>query len=165
MKPTINRRNFLVKGTQACIGCCAIFAFSENLALGNSMLMLKDDEPIDPKKLNYCGYKCPVDCMFLKGTIDNNVKLKQEAYKNWNIKERFGVEFDPEKIFCFGCKTANKPEGIVLQNCTVRSCAIEKGFYSCIECKDLATCQKELWDRFPDFKKYVIEMQEKYFAA
>ena len=33
---------------------------------------------------------------------------------------------------------------------------------SCIECDDLATCDKKLWTTFPTFHDKVIEMQQKY---
>jgi hypothetical protein len=54
---------------------------------------------IDPGKLMYCGYVCPEDCKFLKGSLENDVALKKEAYDLWKIKERFNVEFDEEKIY------------------------------------------------------------------
>jgi hypothetical protein len=142
-----------------------MMAFTGKPAVGKPSLFLKDDEPIDPKKLNYCGYKCPADCQFLKGSLENNTDLKKQAYELWKIKERFGVEFNTDTIFCFGCKTTDKPEGIVLKNCTVRTCAKEKGFNCCIECEELTICGKELWERFPDFKKYVLEMQQKFFET
>jgi hypothetical protein len=75
------------------------------------------------------------------------------------------MEFNADELYCFGCKNSEKPEGIVLKNCTVRSCAIEKKIESCIECDELVACDKELWERFPDFKKMVIEMQQKYRAT
>jgi hypothetical protein len=161
---SINRRNFLIKGTQACIGACAIMAFNNTYANAGSMNLMKDEEPIDPKTLNYCGYKCPADCKFLKASLENNAELKKEAYDLWKIKEHYGVEFDAEKIFCFGCKAKDQLVGIVIQKCTVRSCAIEKGYDCCIECNGLETCKNELWSNFPDFKKVVVDMQKKYFA-
>jgi hypothetical protein len=82
------------------------------------------------------------------------------------MKERFGVtEFDPDKIFCFGCKITDKPVGIRLQKCDVRNCAIDKKLDSCIECKELSACEKDLWKKFPDFKKAVIKMQSDYLKA
>jgi len=91
------------------------------------------------------------------------LELKKKAYETWHIKERYNVDFDAEKIFCFGCKNSNKPTGVVMQNCTVRSCAIGKKYDSCIECKVLNDCGKDLWTRFPDFKMEVIKMQTVYF--
>ena len=82
------------------------------------------------------------------------------------MKTRFGVtEFDPDKIYCFGCKTKKKPVGIRLQKCDVRNCAIDKNLESCIECKDLKTCEKDLWKKFPDFKNAIIQMQVRYLKT
>jgi hypothetical protein len=119
-------------------------------------------ENIDPKKLMYCGYKCPEECKFLKASLENDIDMKKEAYEQWKIKERFNVDFDAEKIFCYGCKNTEKPDGVVLANCTVRSCVISKEYDCCIECLELVDCDKDLWTRFPDFKKHVIELQKKY---
>jgi hypothetical protein len=126
------------------------------------MVDVLEGEEIDPKKLMYCGYVCPEECTFLKGSVENDVKLKKEAYDQWKIKERFNVDFEPEKIFCYGCKNAAKPEGIVLEKCTVRQCVISKELDCCIQCLELVDCDKDLWTRFPDFKKHVIELQQKY---
>ncbi len=88
--------------------------------------------------------------------------MKKEAYKLWKIKERFDIEFDPETIFCYGCKVSDKPEGVVTKNCTVRECAMKKKNDCCIECDELTNCDKDLWNRYPKFKESVIEMQKKY---
>jgi hypothetical protein len=122
------------------------------------------DKKIEPKDLNYCGYTCPKDCKFLEATLKNDVELKREAYKIWKIEERFGVEFDPEHAICYGCKTLDKPEGIVLQRCDVRTCVREKELECCIECDELAGCDKDLWRRFPKFKEQVVELQKRYRA-
>jgi hypothetical protein len=142
-------------------GCALLMANNLTAFAGNSFIA-PIDEPIDPKALNYCGYKCPADCAFLKGSLENNLELKKKAYADWKIKDRFNIEFEADKIFCFGCKNTEKPAGVVLTHCTVRTCAMEKKIDCCIECNELKDCKKELWDRFPDFKKQVIEMQAKY---
>ncbi len=159
MKKHTSRRSFLKSTAVGCVGCCM---YTEVFAGTTLISSANDEETINPEKLNYCGYKCPETCQFLRGSIDNDVSLKKEAYDLWEIKNRFNVPFDPDEIYCFGCKTEDKPEGIVLRNCTVRSCAMQKDYDSCIECDELVTCEKELWDRFPDFKKMVIEMQVKF---
>lgn len=161
MKTSLKRRQFIKNSTYAGIGYCCLITETKLSAM-SSFYNEKDDEIPDPKKLNYCGYVCPEDCPFLKATLENDVELKKEAYKLWQIKERFGVEFDPEKIFCYGCKAEGKPEGIVLNKCSVRACAISKGLDCCIECDNLTDCNEDLWKRFPEFKKAVIEMQKKY---
>lgn len=121
------------------------------------------DELPDLKKLNYCGYTCPANCKFLEASEKNDVELKKKAYQEWKIQEQYGIAFIAENIFCFGCKNTNRPEGVVSRNCTVRSCAINKKFDSCIQCKALKDCDKNLWKRFPDFHKSVMGVQQKYF--
>jgi len=149
----IDRRTFISTGATVC-GLCACSQFPFAAWAG--------DEPIDPKKLTFCGYTCPEDCKFLRATLENNLELKKEVWKEWKIEETYGLEFDEEQAICYGCKELDKPEGVVLKKCDVRPCAREKKLDSCIECDDLATCDKELWTRFPDFRQKVLEMQEKY---
>jgi len=158
MKDQFNRRKFVTTGA---IAGCALF-ISGRLSAIDRFSHLQNEIP-DPKKLNFCGYTCPKECPFLEASVKNDTELKRKAYETWQIKERYNVDFDAEKTFCFGCKNSEKPAGVVMLNCTVRSCAIEKKLDSCIECKVLNECDKDLWRRFPDFKKMVIEMQATYF--
>jgi len=162
MKPTLRRREFLTKCSIAGLTGCGLLICPKIAALDHYAGFAKEEE-IDPKKLMYCGYTCPDDCQFLKASLENDSELKKEAYELWKIKERFDVDFEADKIFCFGCKTEGKPEGVVLVNCTVRSCVIEKEYDCCIECLELEDCHKDLWSRFPDFKKHVIALQKQYF--
>lgn len=162
MKNNSSRRDFLKKSAGFCFTCGTLVAFPRIPAMGLSM---DEEDTPDPKKLNYCGYVCPADCPMKKATAENNVELKKECYKNWRIQEKYGVEFDPEKVVCYGCKTDKEYKGVVVENCTVRKCAIEKGYDCCIECNELAACDKEIWKAFPDFHKAVIEMQKKYQSA
>ena len=164
MKVKINRRDFLQRSSKISLAGCAILMGGINTMKGASFLLAGDEIP-NPAELCYCGYKCPEDCKLKMASVENNDSLKRVAYGEWKIKERHGIDFDPDKVICFGCKTKDKPMGIVLQNCTVRACAIEKNLECCIACKELKECKKELWDRFPDFKKYVIEIQGKYLAS
>ncbi|HRW63252.1 MAG TPA: DUF3795 domain-containing protein [Bacteroidales bacterium] len=161
MASKINRRKFFKKSTQAGIACCAMM-LSSKLIAGKGIASFLDDEKIDPKKLNFCGYTCPADCKFYIATVENDVAKKKEAYEIWHIKERYGVDFDPETAICWRCKNFNKPEGVVIKHCTVRSCAIEKGYDACIQCNTLTSCEKDLWKRFPEFYNAVKEMQVKY---
>lgn len=157
MKIQSNRRQFI---RNSSIASCALL-ISGKL----SAFTFPDDEIPDPKKLNYCGHTCPKDCPFKEATIKNDTELKKKAYETWHIKERYNVDFDPKTSFCWGCKTKDKPAGVVMSNCSVRSCAIEKKYDSCIQCKELKTCDKDIWTRFPDFHKGVLKMQVTYFEA
>ena len=137
MKKTMNRRNFLKNSATTGAACCLMLGGANSFA----STMFQDGEKPDPKKLNYCGYTCPKDCKWLIGSNNNDVALKQEGYKAWKVKERFDLEFDPDNMFCFGCKNEDQPEGFLLKRCTARSCAIEKGYDCCIECDELTSCQ------------------------
>ena len=68
------------------------------------------------------------------------------------------------QAICYGCKALDKPEGVAVARCTVRSCAREKGIDCCIECNELPECDRDLWSRFPTFRDQVVEMQKKYRA-
>ncbi len=159
MKNQINRRNFVRTGAVA--GCALLL--SGKLTAGFTHLQ---NEIPDPKKLEYCGYTCPKDCLFMEASVKNDVELKKKAYETWEMKTRFGVEeFDPDQVFCFGCKNPDKPVGIRLKKCDVRQCVIDKKLDACIQCKDLSNCKKDLWTKFPDFKNAVIKMQDLYFEG
>jgi hypothetical protein len=157
MKTNLNRRDFIIKGACAGLSCGLLLRGS-----GLYSMTPPDDQIPDPEKLTYCGYQCTDECQFLKATRENNAELKKEVYKLWQIQERFGIEFNPDEIFCWGCKATDKPEGPVIKNCTVRSCVKSKGLECCIQCAELTSCNKDLWERFPDFKKSVIEMQQRF---
>ena len=156
----LDRREFLIAGSRTGVALCGAC-----LCPG---LMLDEQEnpkkPLDPKKLNYCGYTCPGDCKFKLGTLEDDEQLKKQAFEAWKIEDRYGLAFDPETAMCYGCKAPGKPEGVVVANCTVRSCARTKKLVCCIECPDLGGCDKDLWSRFPDFKKQVDEMRVRYLA-
>ncbi|HNW57641.1 MAG TPA: DUF3795 domain-containing protein, partial [Bacteroidales bacterium] len=104
-------------------------------------------------------------CTLYKASAGNNIELKEKAYKEFMIKENYNIDFNPEKIFCFTCKDKSKPAGIILTSCTVRKCAIEKGYECCIECDGLAACDKELWKKFPKFKEMTIKIQKDFRNA
>lgn len=161
MKSTIKRREFLGKSLQAGIGCCALLGaarFNTFAALPG----FRGGELPDPKKLNYCGYSCPDDCKMKRATQSGDLTLKKEAYTEWRIEKKYGIAFDPVQVYCYGCKTTEMKPGLVVENCTVRKCAIAKGHDCCLECAQLADCDKEIWITFPDFHKYMIGLQQEY---
>jgi len=158
MKKELKRRDFITRCFGAGVACCA-------LSHGTMLTAQDQDTKPDPKNLEYCGYKCPDDCPLRKGTLENNMELKKKAYEDFQFKEKYGIEFDADKVFCYGCKINDKPLSLPVKSCTVRKCVIEKGYDCCIQCDGLAKCDKELWTRFPQFKDMVIKMQQKYKAV
>lgn len=162
MKKAQSRRNFLKQGTVFCITCVAITACPGVRA---ASFLNEDDEIPDPKDLEYCGYRCPADCPMYLATINNDETAKKKAFEDWQLEERYGLKFDPEQLYCYTCKPGEKPVGTSAQHCEVRNCAIEKELDCCIECKDLPSCTKGVFSRYPDFHKGVVKLQEKYTAA
>jgi hypothetical protein len=162
MKNELKRRDFVAKCFKAGVTCCALVYGGPVLANNQGQ---KQDQKPDPAKLTFCGFKCTPECILYKASVDNDSELKKKAYEQFKIKERFGVEFDANKIFCFGCKEKEKPTGEVITGCAVRKCAIEKGIECCIQCNVLTDCDKDLWKSFPQFKQKVIEMQVMYRAS
>ena len=162
VKTNQSRRDFLEKSSRIGFTCGVFFCLPKILPFGS---LLREDKIPDPRKLNYCGYTCPSDCQMKKATLENNVELKKEAYKSWRIENKYGIAFDPDKVFCYGCKTPDRSLGLVVEKCSARNCAIERKYDCCIECNNLTACDKEIWKTFPDFHKMIIDMQKKYREA
>ena len=158
----IDRRVFVATSAKAGFAVCGLCMGSALTSFAGGGLDSGDGISLEGRC--FCGYKCPDDCAFKQGTLTDNVELKQKAWKTWKIEERYGQEFDEDQAICYGCNTMDKPEGVVLANCTVRQCAIARGEECCIDCDDLLTCDKDLWTRFPEFKNQVIDAQKTYRA-
>ena len=157
MENVISRRNFLSRGI--CAGCCLMFSTGSILAVS------RDDDKPDPAEFTYCGYRCEPDCPLLKATEAGDAEGKKKVFEEWGLEEKHDIEFDPEIIFCHGCKNLDMPRSLITENCTIIPCAQEKGFKCCFQCKDLAACNKELWEDFPQHRTYVLELQQTYFAS
>jgi hypothetical protein len=157
MKTELKRRDFISKcfraGATGCVLLCGNSLFAQDPT------KLKKE---DLKSLTYCCYKCTSECPTYKATIKNDPQLKKKVYEEARWKEKYGIDFDPDKVFCYGCKPTDKPLSINVKACTVRSCAIEKGYDCCIECDGLTACDKKLWKSYPDFKAKVLEVQKNY---
>ena len=158
MKQKTNRREFMKKGFHLCAGCAFVLGGCRSKSDETAET---DANAVDIDKLTFCGYNCE-GCDFLKATQENNFDLKKDVYIRWKWKERLDVDFDPDVVFCWGCKPPmGKPINMFQERCSVRVCSVEKGKKNCVLCDELVACEKELWDRFPDHKKAVIEMQKK----
>ena len=162
MKKELKRRDFVTTCLKAGVTCCAL-SYGTTLAAMDPVR--NQDVKPDPKNLEYCGYKCPPECPLKKGTLENNIELKKRAYADFKFKEKYNVDFDADKVFCYGCKITDKSLSIPVKACTVRKCVIEKGYDCCIQCDGLTACNKELWTNFPKLRDAVIEMQKKYKAV
>jgi hypothetical protein len=159
MKTDLKRRDFLTKCFKAGVTGCALL-YGNKLSAQDPVKLKKSDL----KNLTYCGFTCNNQCTLYKATMENSMELKMKAYKEFKWKEKFNVDFDADKIFCYGCKPKDKQLSINVTVCTVRKCAIEKGHDCCIECTDLISCDKELWKNYPKFKEHMLDIQKTYQA-
>ena len=57
------------------------------------------------------------------------------------------------------------PVNIAHSRCTVLQCCVERKFDSCVQCQKLASCDKELWKNWPDFRKQMEKLQQAYLSA
>ena len=160
MKTSEKRRSFLIQSGRACLACMGLLAV-RGLQSGVAETSVPSED-IDLKKLAYCSFDCPGNCELMKATLENDAELKKKVFEEKNISGKYKIAFKAEDFFCYGCKTRNKPEGLVLKKCTVRQCARNKGLDSCVQCSHLLSCEKELWMEFPEFKQSVIGKRRAY---
>lgn len=104
-------------------------------------------------------------CALWKATRTNDLAAKEKVYTEWKWKEKFGMEFNPDQVFCHGCKAPGKPVNIAHERCTVLKCSVARGFESCLQCAKLADCDKELWKNYPDFRTQMIKLQQDYVVT
>ena len=150
-----NRREF-IKCCSLMLGAGCFSGFT-----GLEAVKLSSSEKIDIDALTYCAYKCsPKECILLKATLENNEELRKKAYKEYKFKEEDGLDYDPAQVFCHTCKDHDKPVNVQVKRCDVRNCAVEKGLRGCIECKELAACDRDIWRRFPKQKQYALKLQK-----
>ena len=164
-----NRREFLEHGAKAGVVFCAVSVWSR-IAPAQESAPAKPAQavkPIDLKTLAYCGIPfayCERNCELFKATRDNDVKLKQAVYDQWGMKKKFGVEFAPDKIFCYGCKPGDKPLKVGMAECPVRNCPMASGLESCVQCLSLADCDKAFWKDWPNAHTSALAIQARYKA-
>jgi len=121
-----------------------------------------ENKPIDLKTLAYCGIPCLQACELNKATLENDGPMKKLVYEKWEWKKKFGVEFDPDKVFCYTCKPGDKPMKVGMGTCEVRNCALANGVESCVQCANLAACDKEFWKTWAPLYADVKKMQARY---
>jgi hypothetical protein len=119
----------------------------------------------DLKSLAHCGLVCDERCPLFKATVTRDSAAKEKVFKEWGWREKYGMEFDSAEVFCHGCKPAGKPLNRSEARCTVRQCNLDRGLESCLQCRKLAACDRELWKNWPKFKQQMLQLQQTYLAA
>jgi hypothetical protein len=167
MNSPLPRREFLKRCGQLGVGC----ACGCGLA---TALPAEDAKPAPPaaapklpalRTRAYCGLTCDDHCPLFKASVADDAAAKKKVFEEWHWREKFGVEFDAARVFCFGCKPDGKPRSISVSACTTRACSTDRGLESCLQCQRLAACDKSLWKEWPDFRKQMLELQRTYVAA
>ena len=161
MQPPLPRRAFLKLcgqlGVACCCGCGLARAAAETKPGAGKLP--------DLKSRAHCGLICNEQCQLFKATVTNDPAAKEKVFKEWGWKEKFGMEFDPAKVYCHGCKPGDKPLNVAEAKCTVRKCNRERGLESCLQCRSLAACDKDLWKNWPKFREQMVQLQQEYLAT
>lgn len=159
-----SRREFIAAGMTAGTGlmlgctnisCCAKLMRSKSQSREGTSLV---SEEIDFNKLAYCSWNCDQKkCQVVQAFLNDDLEAKEKIVQRWSKK--YGREFTTEEVFCYGCKTEDKPASYILEACTVRKCARGRNVITCAHCDELPACNKELWIEWPDLKKKVEELR------
>lgn len=159
-----SRRRFLEDCAKLGGTCCVLLAWDRNLAAGAAPREEKGQEnkAIDLKPLAYCGIPCAQACELYKATLENDVNAKKLIHEKWNWKKKFGIDFDPDKVFCYTCKPGDKPLKPGMDVCGVRKCSAANNMESCVQCKNLAACTQEFWKTNPEMLEFAKKVQARY---
>jgi len=87
----------------------------------------------------FCGLNCET-CEARKATIANDDELRKEVSKKWCAMNNTD-QITPETINCMGCRADGVKFAYCSYMCEIRKCAISKGFETCADCPEKATCQ------------------------
>ena len=161
-----NRRSFLGLCAKCGGACSALLALGRlSRAQGSGTSSGQAQKPLDLKVLCYCGIPqayCEQQCELFKATRENDVELKRSVHDRWEMKKKFGIDFDPDTIFCYGCKPGDKPLKAGMAECPVRACPAANGLESCVQCLDLASCDKAFWKEWPNAFELAKKLQARY---
>jgi hypothetical protein len=115
------------------------------------------DSDIDFSRIAYCCINCDT-CPLYKATLDNDDQAKKKIAEQWGDSKK--PDFELEDFYCYGCKD-RRSRGTPGQGCTVRDCAVKKGFATCAQCSNFEDCDNKLWRDFPQMRDGVRNMKEK----
>jgi hypothetical protein len=167
MESQKSRRGFMKDCAKMGGTCCALLACHGLLPARETLSAKPGQEakPLDLKVLSYCGIPrayCEQQCQLFKATRDNDEKLKRALFDQWEMKKKFGIDYDPGKVFCHGCKPGDKPLKVGMAECPVRACPQANGLESCIQCLSLESCAKAYWRDWPNAFALARKLQARY---
>jgi hypothetical protein len=159
MESQKSRRRFLKDCAKMGGTCCALLACHRLLPADGSP---QNAKPIDLAQLSYCGIPCVKICPLYKATQENDVNMKKILHERQEMKKNFGLDFDPDKVFCYTCKPGDKPKKVGMDACPVRQCALANGVESCVQCANLDACDKAYWKKWPGQYAATKSIQSRY---
>ena len=163
METQQSRRRFLGHFAKLGGACCVLAAWNHLSAAERSALTKgQDNKPLDLAQFSFCGIPCAQACPLHKATMNDDVKTKKLIYEKWEWKKKFGIDYDPAKVFCYSCKPGDKPLKIGMAACEVRNCSLANGVASCIQCGHLDACDKSYWKSWPEQHAMAKRMQARY---
>lgn len=100
---------------------------------------MKNDKTSEPKQamISYCGLDCE-KCDAYIATKNNDDALREKTAKLWS--ELNHATILPEHINCTGCRADGIKTFYCENLCAVRKCALQKGVWSCGDCKKKEKC-------------------------
>jgi hypothetical protein len=151
-----SRRDFLKQGvtvgTSLAIGGMSLAGCCKHLCSKNKTAAESD---IDFSRIAYCCIDCDT-CSLYKATLNNDLEAKKKIAEEWGDAKK--QEFKIEDFYCYGCKD-KRSHGIPGEDCTVRDCAVRKGFATCAQCSLFEDCEEKLWRNFPGLRDGVRTMK------
>jgi len=164
MESQKSRRHFLGQAAKLGVACCVLSGWNLNLSAVERLQIETSQEtkPLDLAPYSFCGIPCAQACPLHKATVNDDLKLKALIYEKWEWKKKFGIEYDPAKVFCYSCKPGEKPLKVGMAECEVRKCGTANGVESCIQCNNLAACDKKYWKTWPEQHTMVKKLQARY---
>jgi hypothetical protein len=129
-------------GSIALAGCCKKSCLEHKSTVKSDM---------DFSRIAYCCIDCDT-CPLYKATINEDNEAKMKVAKEWGEAEK--PNFKLENFYCYGCKD-ERSCGMPGRGCTVRKCAVKKGFATCAQCADFEECEEKLWQSFPQIRDKV----------
>ena len=151
-----NRRDFLRRGvtigTSLAIGGIGLAGCCKHLC---SKHKTPTDSVVDFSRYAYCCINCDT-CPLYKATINDDKEARMKVAGEWGDAKK--PDFKLDDFYCYGCKD-ERSKGTPGQGCTVRKCALKKGYATCAQCAKFEDCDEKLWKHFPRLRNGVRTMK------
>jgi hypothetical protein len=107
-----------------------------------TIAIFNNTNPKKDKKMKQLIACCGIDCESCDAhiaTVNNDNELREKTAEKWRVMYN-ASEITAESLHCMGCRIDGVKIGHY-SDCGINKCVQEKGFNTCGDCKELATCQ------------------------